>query len=65
MAKKKSKLKVAQEEAQAAVNKTNEKIEELGGITATLYSELSNTAMSLRFSPNIMLCVAVSGASAR
>ena len=42
MAKKKSKLKVAQEEAQAAVNKTNEKIEELGGITATLYSELSN-----------------------
>ena len=41
MAKKKSKLKVAQEEAQAAVNKTNEKIEELGGITATLYSELS------------------------
>ena len=42
MAKKKSKLKVAQEEAQAAVNKTNAKIEELGGITATLYSELSN-----------------------
>ena len=42
MAKKKSKLKVAQEEAQAAVNKTHEKIEELGGITATLYSELSN-----------------------
>lgn len=42
MAKKKSKLKVAQEEAQAAVNKTNEKIEELGCITATLYSELSN-----------------------
>ena len=42
MAKKKSKLKVAQEEAQAAVNKTNEQIEELGGITATLYSELSN-----------------------
>ena len=42
MAKKKSKLKVAQEEAQAAVNKTNEKIAELGGITATLYSELSN-----------------------
>ena len=42
MAKKKSKLKVAQEEAQAAVNKTNEKIEELGGLTATLYSELTN-----------------------
>ena len=31
MAKKKSKLKVAQEEAQTAVNNTNEKIEELGG----------------------------------
>lgn len=42
MAKKKSKLKAAQEEAQAAVNKTNEKIEELGGLTATLYSELTN-----------------------
>ena len=42
MAKKKSKLKLAQEEAQAAVNKTNEKIEELGGLTATLYSELTN-----------------------
>ena len=42
MAKKKSKLKVAQEEALAAVNKTNEKIEELGGLTAALYSELTN-----------------------
>ncbi len=42
MAKKKSKLKVVQEEAQAAVNKTNEKIEELGSLTATLYSELTN-----------------------
>ena len=42
MAKKKSKLKVAQEEAQAAVNKTNKKIEELGGLTAALYSELTN-----------------------
>lgn len=42
MAKKKSKLKIAQEEAQAAVNKTNEKIEELGGLTSTLYSELSS-----------------------
>lgn len=42
MTKKKSKLKIAQEETQAAVNKTNEKIEELGRLTATLYSELSN-----------------------
>ena len=33
MAKKKSKLKVAREEAQASVNKTNEKIEDLGNIT--------------------------------
>lgn len=42
MAKKKSKLQLAQEEAQAAVNKTNEKIEELGNLTATLYLELNN-----------------------
>lgn len=46
MAKKKSKLEIAQEEAQAAVNKTNEKIEALGNETATLYSELSNIQMA-------------------
>ena len=42
MAKKKSKLKEAQGEAQAAVNRTNEKIKELGELTANLYSELRN-----------------------
>ena len=42
MAKKESKLQTAQELAQAAVNETNEKIEELGRLTATLYSELSS-----------------------
>ena len=39
--KKKSKLQLAQEEAQNAINKTNEKIEELGGKTAVLYDELT------------------------
>lgn len=42
MAKKKSKLQLAQEEAQNAVNKTNSKIEELGTLTSTLYTELTN-----------------------
>ncbi len=40
--KKKSKLKIAQEEAQAAINRTNEQIEELGKLTANLYFELNN-----------------------
>ena len=39
---KKSKLKEAQEKVQTAINRTNEKIEDLGKLTATLYSELSN-----------------------
>ena len=46
MAKKKSKLENAREEAQAAVNKTNERIEALGNVTATLYSELSDIQMA-------------------
>lgn len=39
--KKKSKLQEAQDQAQAAINKTNEKIEELGKHTSALYSELT------------------------
>lgn len=39
--KKKSKLKLAQDEAQAAINKTNEKIYELGENTGKLYFELT------------------------
>lgn len=39
--KKKSKLQLAQDEAQAAINKTNEKIDELGENTGKLYSELT------------------------
>ena len=39
--KKKSKLQLAQEEAQNAINKTNEKIEELGDKTGILYDELT------------------------
>ena len=42
MPKKKSKLRLAQDEAQAAINKTNEKIEELGDLTSVLYAELSS-----------------------
>lgn len=41
MAKKKSRLKLAQEEAQAAINKTNERIEELGKNTSLLYDQLT------------------------
>ena len=40
--KKKSKLQFAQERTQKAINNTNNKIEELGGYTAQLYSELCN-----------------------
>lgn len=39
--KKKSKLQLAQEEAQNAINRTNEKIEELGDKTGILYDELT------------------------
>ena len=42
MPKKKSKLQLAQDQAVAAINKTNEKINELGAHTYTLYSELSS-----------------------
>ncbi|MBR3150002.1 MAG: hypothetical protein IKF64_07520 [Eubacterium sp.] len=41
MQKKKSKLKNAQEEAQVAINKTNEKIDELGKSTKNLYLQLT------------------------
>ncbi|MCQ4637372.1 hypothetical protein NE619_11615 [Anaerovorax odorimutans] len=40
--KKKTKLQIAQDEAQAAINKTNEKIEALGDHTSSLYSELND-----------------------
>lgn len=39
--KKKSKLKLAQDEAQAAINKTNKKIEELGEYSNSLCLELN------------------------
>ena len=39
--KKKSRLQLAQEEAQSAIHKTNEKIEELGDKTGILYDELA------------------------
>ena len=42
MPKKKSKLQLAKDQAVAAINKTNEKINELGAHTYTLYSELSS-----------------------
>lgn len=40
--KKKSKLKLAQDEAQAAINETNKKIEELGEHSNSLCVELNN-----------------------
>lgn len=40
--KKKSKLKIAQEQAEAAIKKTNKKIDELGGHTGSLYSTLNS-----------------------
>lgn len=40
--KKKSKLELAQEKAQAAINKTNESIEELGNHTSSLYDSLTS-----------------------
>lgn len=42
MKKKKSKLQLAQDEAQAAINKTNKKIEELGKHSGDLCDELNN-----------------------
>ena len=47
MSKKKSKLQLAQDQAVAAINKTNEKINELGAHTYTLYSELSSIQEAL------------------
>ncbi len=41
MGKKKSKLQLAQDEAQAAINNTNERIDELGKNTRNLYAELT------------------------
>ena len=41
MAKKKSKLKIAQENAEAAISRTNEKINELGIHTGKLYDALT------------------------
>ena len=40
--KKKSKLQLAQDEAQAAINKTNERIEVLGTNTSSLYAALTD-----------------------
>ena len=40
MSKKKSKLKLAQEESEATIKQTNEKINELGVHTAALYESL-------------------------
>lgn len=40
--KKKSKLQLAQDEAQSAINKTNERIEALGTYTSSLYTALTD-----------------------
>lgn len=40
--KKKSKLELVQEKAQAAINKTNDSIEELGKHTSCLYDSLTS-----------------------
>ena len=55
MSKKKSKLKLAQEQAEAAVNKTNEKIGELGESTSQIYDELNTLQLlfdTIRNVPN-------------
>lgn len=39
--KRKTKLEMAQDKAQAAINKTNETIEELGNHTSNLYDSLN------------------------
>ena len=46
MSKKKSRLKLAQEQAESAIKKTNDKIGELGTHTSQLYNEL-NTIQKL------------------
>lgn len=46
MSKKKSRLKLAQEQAESAIKKTNDKIGELGTHTSQLYDEL-NTIQKL------------------
>ena len=46
MSKKKSRLKLAQEQTELAIKKTNEKISELGTHTSQLYDEL-NTIQKL------------------
>lgn len=46
MSKKKSKLQIAQLEAQAAIDKTNEKIDELGRNTSNLYNQLTEIQAS-------------------
>lgn len=43
MKKKKSKLQIAQEQAESAIKRTNKKIDELGGHTSSLYDALNNT----------------------
>lgn len=40
--KKKSKLQIAQDKAQAAINETNNAIRELGGHRGSLYNSLTN-----------------------
>ena len=40
--KRKTKLEMAQDKAQAAINKTNETIEELGNHTSNLYDSLTS-----------------------
>lgn len=55
MCKKKSKLKLAQEQAEAAANKTNEKIGELGESTSQIYDELNTLQLlfdAIRNVPN-------------
>ena len=42
MSRKKSRLKLAQEEAQAAIDKTNDKISKLGEQTSSLYLALND-----------------------
>ena len=55
MCKKKSKLKLAQEQAESAVNETNEKIGELGESTSQIYDELNTLQLlfdAIRNVPN-------------
>ena len=53
---KKSKLKLAQDEAQAAINETNKKIEELGKRSNDLCNELNNIQeLSMRFAISLKI----------